>query len=276
MGLPRSESEVRRWILPGILVMAALPFLFFAVGRRTSAGSDRFQEPASPETEEGEQYFEIPAFSLSDQDGEEITDALLKGDFYLANFFFTRCTDVCPPHMAELARLQRRMEREGWKVRLVSFTVDPAHDTPEVLKAYGEDLGADWSGWSFLTGPPDTLLPLLREGFKVPVGDPPPLSGDPLVCDGHGWEMGRGEERHCMCDEGYQWDGGDDLSCVQAGGGFGLEDGEGDAPEMALAIAHPGYALLVNPEGWVTGILDLDAPDWALGFPIGQPPSKER
>lgn len=110
------------------------------------------------------------AFALRDQHGRPVGDAELRGRVVVANFIFTRCTDICPlyltPKMREVQRLLRDRGLDERQVALVSFTVDPEHDTPEVLAAYAERYGADGRMWHFLTGP----LPALEQvaaGFFV-------------------------------------------------------------------------------------------------------------
>jgi len=98
----------------------------------------------------------IPDVELLDQNGRKIhfyTD-LVKGHTVVINFIFTTCTTICPPLGATFARVQKELGQKGAKgtdVRLISISVDPATDTPERLKAWGEKFHAG-SGWSFVTG----------------------------------------------------------------------------------------------------------------------------
>lgn len=123
----------------------------------------------------------VPDVGLLDQDGRPFRTGELSHTPWIANFFFTSCTTVCPPMMAELVRLQGRLSEEGLPVHIVSITVDPGTDRPEVLKAYGTRIGADLGRWRFATGEPRTIEALARTGFKsyVATGGPAPTSAPP-------------------------------------------------------------------------------------------------
>lgn len=109
---------------------------------------------------------EVPAFSLTDATGATVTAADLRGKVWVADFIFTSCPDVCPVLSAHMAEVQGHYAGND-RVRLVSFSVDPGTDTPPVLAAYGARFGADPVKWSFLTGPIDTLKPVVVDGFKM-------------------------------------------------------------------------------------------------------------
>jgi len=68
----------------------------------------------------------------------------------VVNFIYTRCPDICPLLTAKMAELQKRIPAKD--ALLLSISVDPNYDTPEVLKAYGTQFEADFSRWHFLTG----------------------------------------------------------------------------------------------------------------------------
>jgi protein SCO1/2 len=108
-------------------------------------------------------YGQLQAFELTDQHGREFTLARLHGRPFLADFIFTRCAGVCPGMTSRMARLRPELPDQ---VALVSFTVDPSHDTPAVLARYAEDLKAP-TGWIFATGSRATLYALATNGFKL-------------------------------------------------------------------------------------------------------------
>ncbi len=118
---------------------------------------------------------QVPSFSLTDRAGTAVTADDLRGHVWVADFIFTRCPDVCPALSTRMAKLQEPLATGDDPVRLVSLSVDPAHDTPEVLAGYAERYGAG-PGWLFLTGSRDTLVALLRDGFKVAFSDDGPPS----------------------------------------------------------------------------------------------------
>ncbi|HWP58859.1 MAG TPA: SCO family protein [Candidatus Acidoferrales bacterium] len=110
----------------------------------------------------------VPEFVLLDQEGAAFNSARLRGRVAVFNFIFTTCPDVCPLLTAKFAQLQRMLARDKKDVFLVSITTDPEVDTPQVLKAYAQRYGADFSTWAFLTGEEAKLKEVWR-GFGVNV-----------------------------------------------------------------------------------------------------------
>ena len=97
-------------------------------------------------------YF--PNHILLTQDNKPVRfyDDLLKGKVVLINFMFTTCTGICPPMTANLAKVQNHLgERVGKDVVMISISVDPTVDTPDVLKKYADSFKVK-PGWHFLTG----------------------------------------------------------------------------------------------------------------------------
>ncbi len=112
-------------------------------------------DPATAAPVGSEVLFEVPEFALIDQNNQPATDKTLRGKPWVAAFIFTNCAGPCPMMSTNMAKLQRRVPDAN--LRLVSFTVDPQRDTPEVLKRYAHSLGADEARWSFFTGSPDAM-----------------------------------------------------------------------------------------------------------------------
>jgi protein SCO1 len=124
--------------------------------------------------------FPAPRFELTDQTGRPFSSAHLTGKVVVANFVFTTCTDICPLLTATMAQVRDQLRQAkllGEKAVIVSFSVDPEHDTPEALAAYGERFGAVPAEWRFLTGQRQAIDDLLIGGFKV--GRPPPSARTP-------------------------------------------------------------------------------------------------
>lgn len=125
----------------------------------------------------GDQEMIVEDFTFVNESGEEFGLSNLKNEVWLADFIFTHCTSVCPPMSANMSKVQQKLEDEGLKVPIVSFTVDPDRDTPEVLKEYAEQYGANLDTWHFLTGYQFEDIKKLSESvFKSPVGKP--VEGD--------------------------------------------------------------------------------------------------
>ncbi|MBM7692541.1 protein SCO1/2 [Peribacillus deserti] len=92
-------------------------------------------------------------FKAVDQENKEFTRKDLKGKIWVANFIFTNCTTVCPPMTANMAKLQQELKKEKLTdVQLVSFSIDPEIDSPQVMKTYGQKFNADHENWHFITG----------------------------------------------------------------------------------------------------------------------------
>ena len=130
----------------------------------------------------------VPEFALTDQNGEQVTTADLRGKIWIADFIFTRCAGPCPLMTARMLEMQKALVKTPG-VKLVSVTVDPEHDTPEVLKAYAEANFADPERWKFLTGDKAVIEKLVTEGFMQHLAEE---NGEPvhgtmfLIVDGNG------------------------------------------------------------------------------------------
>lgn len=134
-----------------------------------------------------------PEFKFEERSGRFFSSDELKGKVWVVDFIFTRCAGSCPMLTHQMSVLQ-----EAWKgngdLKLVTFTVDPDHDTREVMKKYAEDAKADPSQWFFLSGAKKDIYPVIRDGFKVTaMADPQAEPGFEFIhttrmmlVDGHG------------------------------------------------------------------------------------------
>jgi protein SCO1 len=116
----------------------------------------------------------LPDFSLLDAGGAPLTKASLAGRPFIADFIFTRCPAACPRLTARMKELALELPERS-RARLVSFSVDPAHDRPEVLAAYAAKWEIRNERWLLVTGDREALWTLIRTGFLLPVeeqGDP--------------------------------------------------------------------------------------------------------
>lgn len=113
----------------------------------------------------------VPEFTLRERSGTLVTKADLLGKVWVADFIFTRCADECPLVSQRMARLQAAFATQA-AFRLVSITVDPEHDTPEVLSRYAANFGAEAQRWLFLTGDKTAIYRLVRAGFRLGVVEP--------------------------------------------------------------------------------------------------------
>lgn len=120
---------------------------------------------------------EVPAFELRDQNDVAFTRERLRGKIWIANFMFTSCPDVCPILTTKMAGVRSKLVAERVPVQIVSFSVDPMTDTPEVLKKYAAERSADHADWSFVTGPMEQIKTVLVDGFKQAYEHEPAQAG---------------------------------------------------------------------------------------------------
>src|SRR5882724_337196 len=109
----------------------------------------------------------VGSFSLTDQAGRPVSAQTLRGKVWAAAFFFTRCPTVCPRITRRMRDLQQAAAKGAVKLELVSFSVDPDNDTPDVLAAYAKEYGADLATWRFLTGDLEVIRKTSEQGFKL-------------------------------------------------------------------------------------------------------------
>jgi protein SCO1/2 len=110
----------------------------------------------------------VPPFRLTAQDGSTFDSAALLGHVWVADFIFTNCEGPCPRMSGKMEALQRESPAP---LRLVSFTVDPARDTPPVLLKYAQQFHADTRRWIFLTGEQAELHRLGTTAFHLQAVD---------------------------------------------------------------------------------------------------------
>lgn len=148
-----------------VLIVLAIAAAFFLV-----------PPPAKPLPD----YGAVPDFSLSDQDGRVVSLADWHGQIHVLDLIFTRCAGQCLLMDATMQKLQAELPANP-AVRLVSLSSDPAYDTPEVLKKYGQRFGAREGVWSFLTGPKKSMQQLVQQGLKLSMVDKPPAEQETPV-----------------------------------------------------------------------------------------------
>lgn len=108
----------------------------------------------------------VPHFSFTNQDGKTITDQDYEGKVYIIEFFFTTCPTICPRMNTNLVKIQN--EFTGFdNFGVASFTINPQHDTPAVLKEYAKKYGVTNPNWNLMTGNQDDIYKLANEGFNL-------------------------------------------------------------------------------------------------------------
>ncbi len=149
-------SRVANFVAKALVVTAAAVLMF-------PAASVRAQQETAPD------------FTLTNQDGRQVSLRQFRGKVVLMNFIYTHCTDICPLAEAKLAKVQDDLKTRGvfgGRVVFISMTFDPRRDTPAVLQTYARRFRADLTGWQFLTGAPPVVDGVLR-AYKIPVREVP-------------------------------------------------------------------------------------------------------
>ena len=218
-----SVSVKRLWWLWGVGVLVAL--VGVGLGLRVS-----FENTSRQAGHDLPRLWEVPDFALIERSGQSVTRADLRGKVWIASIIFTRCVDECPLVSNHMARLQATFAAEP-DVRLVSITVDPAYDTPEVLTRYAQSFAAQPQRWLFLTGDKATIYRLVREGFRLGLMDPQESVKSSAVPEA-------ARRRHAL----WQL-----LTPASA-----LAHGDGHAHDEAQrAITHSARLVLVDPQSQV-------------------------
>ena len=118
-----------------------------------------------------DRFNQVPAFTLTERSGQPFSSAALKGKIWLADFFFTSCPGPCLVMNAKMEAIGQALTRDHADVRQASFSINPAQDTPEVLRKYAARFHAPADRWIFLTGDQDTIYALAQKAFLLPTVD---------------------------------------------------------------------------------------------------------
>ncbi len=158
-----------------LVLMLAVPALVF--GFLKLFGQNKYELPIiTPEfydsTAVGNLYRidSLPAFALTDQNGQPFGREDLRGKVVAVNFVFSRCRGICPQMTTQMTRVQRAF-RDRDDLLIVSHSVDPEYDTPDVLREYAAAFEAQPGKWYFLTGDKKDVYWLARYGYNLPAGE---------------------------------------------------------------------------------------------------------
>ncbi len=162
-----------RWkklaVLGGIPLFILLLFLFFAPPLGLAKHRYAFLPYYGPKEVNAPgdtTYFTVPPFAFTDQFGRPFSDRDVEGRILVVDFFFTRCTTICPRMTRQMQQLQLKLDDDAFDdVVFLSHTVDPENDTAEVLNPNARRHQADTARWKLLTGPKADLYLLGSEGY---------------------------------------------------------------------------------------------------------------
>ena len=144
------------WVALGVIIIAIAAInLWSAFDTKSEVSSDAVEAS-------------VPDFMLTNQQGQPVQLSDMAGKIWIADFIFTSCPTICPAMTQEMARLQSEFVADP--VYFVSFSVDPARDTVDVLSRYANAYGADDRRWHFLTGEKASIYQLAEKGFSLAAG----------------------------------------------------------------------------------------------------------
>ncbi len=121
-------------------------------------------------------FEKVPAFEFTDQDNNTISNKNFENKVYVVEFFFTSCPNICPKMNANMVLIQNKFYGNP-NFAIASISIDPNHDTPEVLKAYAKENGATLKNWHFLTGDKDKIYTFSNDGFRLYAGENKDVEG---------------------------------------------------------------------------------------------------
>jgi protein SCO1/2 len=118
----------------------------------------------------------VPEYSFNNQDGKTINNNTYKGKVYIVEFFFTTCSSICPIMNRNMVKIQNEFFGNP-NLGIASFSIDPVHDTPSVLKEYANEYKITNKNWHLLTGEKEDIYKLANNGFNLYVGENSEVEG---------------------------------------------------------------------------------------------------
>jgi len=139
------------------------------------------QRTAVTKTVNGQQvtdtdYQTIPAFKFVNQYGDSTGSKDLEGKIYVADFFFTSCPSICPIMQRNMLNVYNEFKNTP-DFKIISFTIDPKHDTVPVLKSYADKLGISGNSWWLMLGARDSVYNLAAKSYLVAVSEDSTVAG---------------------------------------------------------------------------------------------------
>lgn len=150
----KTESSAKKKI---IIPIAIIALLFLGIG----VGMSYFKSSLYT-------VMKVPDFELTDQNNKKITNKDMLGKVYLVEFFFSKCPTICPVMNTNMRAIEDEINNPDFGI--ISISIDPENDTPELLKQHAKKIGAKSPNWHFLTGD-RTYIGNLADQFDIYVGD---------------------------------------------------------------------------------------------------------
>jgi protein SCO1/2 len=148
--------------------LIVVPFTVFGVIRWINNNYTSLPYYGSKEEKAGnrEENFNVPSFSFINQNNQQLTSEFVKDKIWVADYFFTKCKSICPKLTTHLQKVQDAFKQDDG-VKIISFTVDPDRDSPNVLQTYAAGYHGDPSQWQFVTGEKKDLYGFARKGLFI-------------------------------------------------------------------------------------------------------------
>ncbi|TDX84121.1 protein SCO1/2 [Epilithonimonas xixisoli] len=140
-----------------IIPIVVLALIFVTIG----AGMSYFKKSLFT-------VMKVPDFELTNQNNQKISNKDMLGKVYLVEFFFSKCPTICPVMNSNMKHIEENINDKNFGI--ISISIDPTNDTPEVLKNHAKKLGTKSENWHFLSGDRD-YIGKLAEQFDIFVGD---------------------------------------------------------------------------------------------------------
>ena len=166
---PADHRRPHRLILIGMVLLILVGIGAYALFERED--EDLIVKVPQELNEQLEVYGTVPTdVEFIERSGETLQLGDLRGEAWVASFIFTRCRGTCPIMTASLQKIQGRLDEVEMPIRLVSITVDPENDDPEVLSGYARSYNARDS-WLFLTAPDSVVQSLALDVFNLAIAE---------------------------------------------------------------------------------------------------------
>ncbi|MEL4308587.1 SCO family protein [Joostella sp. CR20] len=171
----------KSYILVGFVILVFgiifIPEIIDRISSGSVVDSDRHAVgEKKPSVESLLKMGKVPGFEFTDQNGKTITNEDYKGKVYVVEFFFTTCPTICPIMTGNMVKLQNEFKTDD-NFAIASFSINPTHDTPEVLSAYAKEYGITMENWHLLTGDMQQVYKLSNTGFNLYAGQNENVNG---------------------------------------------------------------------------------------------------
>ncbi|ROH95744.1 SCO family protein [Chryseobacterium daecheongense] len=175
----------------------------------------------------------VPDFELTDQNNKKITNKDMLGKVYLVEFFYSRCPTICPVMNSNMRAIEDAVNSPDFGI--ISISIDPDNDTPEILKQHAKSVGSKSPNWHFLTGD-RTYIGNLADQFNIYVGDEED-EGESLNHSGMIALVDKEGNVRCRYNK--------DNMPILYYSGLNYEDPEGKTPQLTGKY-HPDREILIE------------------------------